>query len=61
MSKVVCPFCFEQFERSEVEFRCGNVGRCTLEIDQVLERFSVLLWGNVLILQSALNVEKNHI
>ena len=41
MSKVVCPFCFEQFERSEVEFRCGNVGRCTLEKDQVLERF----WG----------------
>ena len=39
MSKVVCPYCFEQFERNEVEFRCSNMGRCKQENDPVLERF----------------------
>ena len=40
MRKIVCPFCFHNFKRSEVEFRCGN-GRCTKMRDPELEKF----WG----------------
>lgn len=41
MSKVVCPYCFNRFERSEVMFRCCNVGNCENEADSTLEKF----WG----------------
>ena len=40
MSKIVCPFCFHKFNRSDVEFRC-NIGRCEKKNDPELEKF----WG----------------
>ena len=41
MSKVVCPYCFEQFERNDVVFRCNNISRCKHEDDPILHKF----WG----------------
>lgn len=38
MSKVVCPYCFEKFENTEVEFRCSNPG-CKKEKDEKLSKF----------------------
>ena len=38
MSKVVCPYCFEKFENTEVEFRCNNPG-CKKEKDEKLSKF----------------------
>jgi hypothetical protein len=42
MSKIVCPYCFDKFERSDVEFRCSNIGRCKKENDPILAKF----WGD---------------
>lgn len=41
MSKIVCPYCFERFKRSNVEFRCRNIGRCKPEEDEKLRKY----WG----------------
>lgn len=41
MSKVVCPYCFQEFDSKDVEFRCGNFGRCKQVDDPDLHRF----WG----------------
>jgi len=41
MSKIVCPHCFETFERSEVMFRCTNP-RCKKTEDKVQTSF----WGS---------------
>lgn len=38
MNKIVCPHCFETFERSEVMFRCTNP-RCKQTEDAVQTRF----------------------
>lgn len=40
MTKVVCPYCFEEFNRTDVMFRCSNT-RCTIEPDDKLLGF----WG----------------
>lgn len=40
MSKVVCPYCFSEFNRNEVMFRCTN-SRCTTSPDEPLKIF----WG----------------
>lgn len=42
MSKIVCPYCFNRFEQSDVEFRCNNVGRCKKVEDKKLTEF----WGS---------------
>ena len=39
MGKVICPYCFEQFDSKDVMFRCGNVGRCKQEEDSVLSKY----------------------
>ena len=39
MSEIVCPFCFEKFKASDVEFRCSNYGGCTQEDDKTLAKF----------------------
>ena len=39
MSKVVCPYCFKEFERRDVKFRCGNVSRCKRTDDAVLHAY----------------------
>jgi len=41
MSKVVCPYCFKQFARKDVEFRCSNLSHCKLVDDPILHSF----WG----------------
>ena len=43
MSKIVCPYCFDCFKRSDVEFRCNN-GRCKKGNDPILAKF----WGETL-------------
>ncbi len=40
MAKVVCPYCFEEFERKNVMFRCPN-SQCKVDSDELLEQF----WG----------------
>lgn len=40
MAKIVCPYCFNEFKRSDVMFRCTNDG-CQAEIDQSMKEF----WG----------------
>lgn len=40
MPKIVCPYCFEEFKRSDVMFRCTNDG-CIRIIDGNMSRF----WG----------------
>lgn len=40
MAKIVCPYCFEEFNRSDVMFRCTN-DNCEKEIDEAMKRF----WG----------------
>lgn len=42
MSKIVCPYCFDTFERNEVMFRCSNESGCKKEVDLELNKF----WGN---------------
>lgn len=39
MSKVVCPYCFESFDSSEVMFRCSNQTGCTKIKDRALSGF----------------------
>ena len=42
MSKVVCPYCFEKFKKSEVKFRCSNYsGNCSDIEDAAMKAF----WG----------------
>lgn len=41
MSKVVCPYCFESFDSSEVMFRCSNQTGCTKTDDAQLHKY----WG----------------
>lgn len=38
MSNVVCPYCFEEFKRSDVMFRCGN-DECTKVKDEAMSDF----------------------
>lgn len=38
MSNIVCPYCFEEFKRSEVMFRCGNED-CKKEKDEEMSDF----------------------
>lgn len=40
MTKIVCPYCFNGFKRSDVMFRCTNEN-CRLETDQNMKAF----WG----------------
>lgn len=44
MSKLTCPYCFERFSFSEIEFRClgENPTRCTFEPDHLLAKFEKL-------------------
>lgn len=42
MSKVVCPYCFESFDSSEVMFRCSNQTGCKKSDDAELHKY----WGN---------------
>ena len=42
MSKVVCPYCFESFDSSEVMFRCTNQTGCKKSDDPELHKY----WGN---------------
>lgn len=39
MSKIVCPYCFELFDQSEVMFRCSNVLGCTKVEDTALVKY----------------------
>lgn len=41
MSKIICPYCFEQFNSSEVMFRCSNLTGCKKTSDANLKKF----WG----------------
>ena len=41
MSKVVCPYCFDSFDSSEVMFRCSNLIECPVAEDKKLTDF----WG----------------
>lgn len=41
MSKIVCPYCFDTFERNEVMFRCSNELECKKGDDPELRKF----WG----------------
>jgi hypothetical protein len=43
MSKIVCPYCFDTFERNEVMFRCSNESGCKKGDDPELHKF----WGNI--------------
>lgn len=38
----ICPYCFEEFNASEIMFRCGNT-KCKNENDPVLAKF----WGDM--------------
>ena len=40
MPKIVCPYCFEKFNRSDVMFRCTN-DDCQRDIDSKMSKF----WG----------------
>lgn len=40
MAKIVCPYCFEEFNRSEVMFRCTN-DECKKKNDEAMKKF----WG----------------
>lgn len=40
MPKIVCPYCFEEFNRSDVMFRCTN-DECEKDIDPEMSKF----WG----------------
>ena len=42
MSKIVCPYCFNTFERNEVMFRCSNENSCAKSNDPELSKF----WGS---------------
>jgi len=44
MSKLTCPYCFEQFSFSEIEFRClgKNSAHCAFEPDEKLARYEKL-------------------
>jgi GTPase SAR1 family protein len=44
MSKLTCPYCFEQFSFSEIEFRClgKNPTHCAFEPDEELARYEKL-------------------
>lgn len=42
MSKIVCPYCFEEFSRGDVMFRCGNTRSCKASVDRELTSH----WGN---------------
>lgn len=42
MSKVVCPYCFESFDSSDVMFRCSNQTGCKKSNDPELHKY----WGN---------------
>ena len=42
MSKVVCPYCFETFKSSDVEFRCSNQLGCKKSDDAALHKY----WGS---------------
>ena len=39
MSKIVCPYCFDTFERNEVMFRCSNETGCKKGDDPELHKF----------------------
>lgn len=39
MSKIVCPYCFDTFERNEVMFRCSNESGCKKGDDPELRKF----------------------
>lgn len=41
MSKVVCPYCFESFDSSDVMFRCSNLTGCKKHNDVELSKY----WG----------------
>jgi len=44
MSKLTCPYCFEQFSLSQIEFRClgTNPAHCAFEPDEKLARYEKL-------------------
>ncbi len=39
LGKILCPYCFERFSRSELEFRCMNTRKCAPELDLAYGRF----------------------
>ena len=41
MSKIVCPYCFETFDQSDVMFRCTNSLGCARVKDSALTKY----WG----------------
>lgn len=49
MSEIVCPYCFNRFERNKVGFRCRNT-YCKTQKDEVLSRF----WGDTQIVGRAI-------
>lgn len=49
MSNIVCPYCFEEFKRSDVMFRCGNE-ECPKVNDPQMSKF----WGVTMTLTPAI-------